>query len=63
MARRYGDRSGRLGVPAAAGDFPLQVRRAFRTHGRAAVEACGLPWPEQLDAALAAYYERELGSS
>jgi predicted nucleotidyltransferase len=33
---------------------------AWRTHGRAALEAAGGAWPEELDAAVAAYWERAL---
>lgn len=39
------------------------VRWAVRTHGRAAVEAAGGRWPHDIDTAVAAYWEGQLGSA
>jgi hypothetical protein len=36
------------------------VRSALRTHGRTALEAAGGVWPEDVDAALEASWERRL---
>jgi hypothetical protein len=41
----------------------LAVRAAMLTHGRSAVENLGCRWPDTVDAAVAAYYARELGTS
>ncbi len=41
----------------------LAVRAAMLTHGRAAAVGRGLAWPEEMDAAVRAYYARELGES
>lgn len=34
------------------------VRQAIRTHGRAALESAGGTWPDEVDAAMAAYWKR-----
>lgn len=39
-------------------DAMLGTRRAFRTHGRAALESAGGTWPIEADDAMAAYWER-----
>ncbi len=41
----------------------LAVRRAMLTTGRETAERYGVSWPVEMDAAVAAYYERELGTS
>ncbi|MBO0846901.1 MAG: aminoglycoside 6-adenylyltransferase [Nocardioides sp.] len=52
-----------LPAPAADRDSVVRAmaaaREALRTHGRAALEAAGGVWPDDVDAALAAYWERQ----
>lgn len=41
----------------------LAVREAMLSTGRETAESCGVVWPTAMDAALATYYARELGTS
>lgn len=41
----------------------LAVREAMLSTGRETAESCGVAWPTAMDAATAAYYARELGTS
>ncbi len=44
-------------------DAMLAVRHAMLTVGRQTVTGCGAAWPDDIDACVDAYYQRELGAS